>query len=421
VLTEALGAALADRARRFVAYAALDLDGFREINDSLGRAGGDAMFTRIAERLQASLPPGALCGRSEDDEFAIMLIGDGPETADRLAASLRDAVARPIFMNQMWQIGASIGLAQAPEDGTSAEDLTRRAGLALRAAKREGRGLTKRFVPAIETAHDDSRFILRDLKSAIAAQTLDVHYQPVVAADGAGIIGVEALLRWTHAQRGAIAPSLFIPLAERNGLMPALGAFVLRRALADAGRWPNIFVSVNLSPVQVRDPALVDLVGTTMAETSIASGRVVLEVTEGVLIDNPQDAMRRLEALRGLGIRLALDDFGAGYSSLNYLQQFPFDRLKIDRAFVAPLGHSGNAGAIIHSIVTLGHALGMKVLAEGVETDEQRVLLRLAGCDEMQGYLFGRPSPAEAIDRLLAPASAPADGVPVPAPDIAAS
>jgi diguanylate cyclase (GGDEF)-like protein len=403
VLTEALGRVLTRRAARFVAFAAVDLDSFREVNDTLGRAGGDSMFARIAERLNTGVPQGALCARNEDDEFAVMLTGEGPDTADRLAAALRAALARPIFMNQMWQIGASIGLAQAPDDGTSAEELTRRAGLALRAAKREGRGLTMRFAPAIETEHYEGRYILRELKSAVAAQALDVHYQPVVAADGAGILGVEALLRWTHAVRGAIPPSVFISLAEQNGLMPELGAFVLRRALADAVRWPRLFVSVNLSPVQMRDRAIVDLVGAIMAENAIASSRLVLEVTESVLIDDPHDAMRRLEALRALGVRLALDDFGAGYSSLNYLQQFPFDRLKIDRAFVAPLGRSGNAGAIVQSIVTLGHALGMKVLAEGVETDEQRVLLRLAGCDEMQGYLFARPAPADVIDTLVAP------------------
>jgi EAL domain-containing protein (putative c-di-GMP-specific phosphodiesterase class I) len=216
------------------------------------------------------------------------------------------------------------------------------------------------------------------------------------------MIGVEALLRWTHPTRGPIPPSVFIPLAEQSGLMSQLGEIVLRRALSDGARWPALSVAVNLSPLQIRDRWLVDLVAAIMAETGIAPSRVVLEVTEGVLIDNPQEAQARLEALRGLGVSLALDDFGTGYSSLNYLQKFPFDRLKIDRAFVASLGSSGNTGAIIQSIVTLGHALGMKVLAEGVETDEQRVLLRLAGCDEMQGYLFARPGPAANIDKALA-------------------
>ena len=184
--------------------------------------------------------------------------------------------------------------------------------------------------------------------------------------------------------------------------MSQLGEIVLRQALSHGARWPTLSVAVNLSPLQIRDRWLVDLVADIMAETGIAASQVVLEVTEGVLIDNPHEAQARLKALRALGVRLALDDFGTGYSSLNYLQKFPFDCLKIDRTFVASLGTSGNTGAIIQSIVTLGHTLGMKVLAEGVENDEQRVLLRLAGCDEMQGYLFAKPKPAAEIDRALA-------------------
>ena len=308
---------------------------------------------------------------------------------------------RPIFLDRMWQITASMGIAEAPEDGTSGEEIARRAGLALRAAKREGRGTARRFEPQIETDYAERRFLLHELQSAIALQAFEVEYQPMVAAEGGAMIGVEALLRWTHPTRGPIAPSVFIPLAEQSGLMSQLGEIVLRRALTDGARWPDLSMAVNLSPLQIRDRWLVDLVAAIMAETGIAPSRVVLEVTEGVLIDNPQEAQTRLEALRALGVRLALDDFGTGYSSLNYLQKFPFDRLKIDRAFVASLGSSGNTGAIIQSIVTLGHALGMKVLAEGVENDEQRVLLRLAGCDEMQGYLFARPGPAAEIDKAL--------------------
>ena len=285
------------------------------------------------------------------------------------------------------------------------EELMRRASLALRAAKREGRGRTRRFEPQIEAEYAERRNLLRELETAISLQAFDVHYQPVVAASGGAIVGVEALLRWTHPTRGAIAPSVFIPLAEQSGLMSQLGEIVLRRALSDGARWKGLSVAVNLSPLQIRDPWLVDLVGAIMAETGIAPSRVVLEVTEGILIDNPQDAQTRLQALRALGVSIALDDFGTGYSSLSYLQKFPFDQLKIDRAFVASLGASGNTGAIIQSIVTLGHALGMKVLAEGVESDEQRVLLRLAGCDEMQGYLFARPGPAAEIDKALARAA----------------
>jgi EAL domain-containing protein (putative c-di-GMP-specific phosphodiesterase class I) len=311
----------------------------------------------------------------------------------------------------MWQISVSIGIAQAPDDGSTGDELNRRAALALRAAKRTGRGTVRRFVPQIQEEHSERRFLLRELETAIRKEAFEVHYQPVVAAEGGGVMGVEALLRWTHPTRGAIAPSMFIPLAEESGLMVELGEIALRRALADGGRWPDLFVSVNLSPVQIRNRGLVELLRTVLAETGMPASRVVLEVTEGVLIDNPEDAQVKLEALRALGVTTALDDFGTGYSSLNYLQKFPFDRLKIDRSFVASLGTTGNAGAIIQSIVTLGHALGMKVLAEGVETNEQRVLLRLAGCDEMQGYLFAKACPAESIDKILSRQAAARAGV----------
>jgi diguanylate cyclase (GGDEF)-like protein len=384
-----------------LAFALLDLDGLREVNDTLGRNGGDDVMLAIAVRLQAGLPDGALLGRFEDDEFAAIARGDDPEIGTRLAKALHAALSEPIVIGQAWQISGCVGIALSPEDGTSAEELARRAALALRVAKEDGHGATRRYAAQIESEHADRRFLLRELKAAIAAAAFGLHYQPIVAAAGGAIIGVEALLRWTHPSRGAIAPSTFIPIAERYGLMQELGEFVLRRALSDAVRWPDLFVAVNLSPVQIRDPHFVQFVGAVIAQTGIEPSRVVLEVTEGILIADPQEMQVTLEALRALGLRLALDDFGTGYSSLSYLQKFPFHRLKIDRAFVAALGTIGNAGAIIHSIVTLGHALGMIVLAEGVETDQQRVLLRLAGCDEMQGFLFAKPRPAEAVDKIV--------------------
>ena len=402
IMRERLEAMMARRGSRVVAFALIDIDGFHDINDTLGRPGGDIMLAKIAERLKSALPSNALFGRFEDDEFAVILDSDNPRAAADIAATLTAALAPPIYMDQMWQVGISIGLAQAPEDGTTGDELNRRAALALRAAKRAGRGSVRRFVPQIHQEHAERRFFLRELETAIEQEVFDVHYQPVVAAEGGGMVGVEALLRWTHPTRGPIAPSMFIPLAEQSGLMNKLGELVLRRALADGARWSDLFVSVNLSPVQMRSPGLVDLVGVMLRNSGMAASRLVLEVTEGVLIDNPEDAQVKLEAMRAIHVSTALDDFGTGYSSLNYLQKFPFDRLKIDRSFVASLGTTGNAGAIIQSIVTLGHALGMRVLAEGVETNEQRVLLRLAGCDEMQGFLFAKACPAEAIDKILA-------------------
>jgi EAL domain-containing protein (putative c-di-GMP-specific phosphodiesterase class I) len=229
-----------------------------------------------------------------------------------------------------------------------------------------------------------------------------VHYQPIVAAAGGRITGVEALLRWTHRDRGAISPARFVPVAEQIGLMDELGAFVLRRAVEDAQNWPDVYISVNLSPLQVRDRKIVDVVRGALADSGLSPSRLILEITEGVLIDKPEEMLKRIEELRGLGVRIALDDFGSGYSSLGYLQRFAFDKLKIDRSFVVALGRSSNAAVIVQAIVALGRALGVAVVVEGVETEEQRVLLRLAGCDEMQGFLFARPAPAAAITPLIA-------------------
>jgi diguanylate cyclase (GGDEF)-like protein len=397
-----LDAALVSGHADVVVFALLDPDGFQEVNETLGRAGGDAVVKAIAEHLQAGLPAGAQLGRFAEDEFAVIMASKDGDAATVLMDALRRSLPRQVFMERPWPITAGIGLAQAPEDGTSGEEVVRRAGLALRAAKRQGRGAALRFVPQIEREHAERRFLLRELEAAVAQQAFDVYYQPIVAAEGGAIIGVEALLRWTHPTRGAIPPTVFIPLAEQSGMMAKLGEIVLSRALADAARWPHIFVAVNVSPVQIRDRWFVALVDALLAETGIAASRAVLEVTEGVFIDDPQETQARLKALRALGVGIALDDFGTGYSSLSYLQQFPFDRVKIDRTFVASLGRASNASAIIQSVVTLGHALGMKVLAEGVETEEQRVLARLAGCDEMQGHLFATAGPAAAIDRALA-------------------
>jgi len=421
VVVESLERALAEQgsgACSHVAFALVDPDGFREVNDTVGRVGGDEVMRAIAVRLKELLPAAALLGRFEDDEFAVVAGGNDAGLADALAAALRAAFAAPLGGDRAQQISAAIGVVQAPEDGASADDLIRRAALTIDAAKHDGRGVTRRFVPQIETDQAEHRFLLRELKAAIAAQAFHVHYQPIVAAARGSVLGVEALLRWTHAERGDIAPSIFIPLAEQHGLMHGLGEFVLRRALADAARWPDLFVAVNLSPVQIRDPHFVALVERIVRETGIEESRVVLEITEGVLIDDAQHVEQTLLALRALGVGIALDDFGTGYSSLSYLQKFPFQRLKIDRAFVASLGAAGNAGAIIHSIVTLGHALGMVVLAEGIETEQQRVLLRLAGCDEMQGFLFAEPRPAEAIDTIALRSGRDRDA---PAPLAAAS
>jgi diguanylate cyclase (GGDEF)-like protein len=384
-----------------VSLAFVDLDGLNIINDGLGQSAGDRLLVEWANRLRDVLPAQAVGGRFDGDEFAIVLVAPDTATAERAIRTATAALARPFWINeQAVQVGVTAGVAHAPYHAAKRDELARCADLALRAAKRARRGSVEIFNPGMDAEFNGRRFIERELKRALDDNAIDVHYQPIVSADGNSIVGAEALARWQHPVRGVIPPASFVPVAEQAGLMRQLGELVLRRALADAKRWPDISIAVNLSPIQVRDPALVDLVAAVLKQTAIRPSRVVLEVTEGTLIGDPEESRARLDALRALGVRLALDDFGTGYSNLAYLQQFHFDKLKIDKRFVAPLGE-GNSQAMLQAVVALGRALGLALLAEGVETEGQRVILRLAGCDEMQGFLFASPGPREALDRLM--------------------
>jgi diguanylate cyclase (GGDEF)-like protein len=384
-----------------LALAMLDLDGFDEVNDALGYAGGDQALAEIGRRLQRAVPKDAIIARLGSDEFALLMSGTNADAAMASARILRQALLRPFWMNQLIQVSVSIGLAVAPENGVMRDELMRRADLALRTAKRRGRGTAVAFEPEMEAEFQERRFLKREVARALAAHAFDVHYQPIVTAEGGTITGVEALLRWNHPARGLVPPSVFVPLAEEVGLMDRLGEFALRRAVSDAGRWPDLYVSVNLSPIQIRDRAFAELVLSVLQDAGLEPSRLVLEMTETVLVHDREHTAARLRELRALGVRLALDDFGSGYSSLSYLQGLPFDKLKIDRSFLAGLTQFANAGVIIQAIVRLGRALGMGVVIEGVETEEQRVLSRLAGCSELQGYLFGKPVPREGIDRLV--------------------
>jgi len=397
-----LDLALAERAGdEVVSFALIELDGMADVNAQLGVLAADEFIVAVAERLKEALPADAGCGRIGGDEFAVIFSAAPATDMQAIIRGAIEVVAGPHWIERLVRVSAHAGFAQAPRHAATRGELTRRAELALRAAAKKEPGAIVGFERALDTVSSDQKFIRRELPRALSAGELELHYQPIVAAQGARIVGVEALLRWTHRERGAIGPADFIPVAERMGLMDSLGAFVLRRALSDAKRWPDLYVAVNLSPVQVRDASMVDLVRSALAESGVKPSRLMLEITEGVLIDNPDEMLKRIEDLHALGVRVALDDFGSGYSSLGYLQRFPLDKLKIDRSFVAALGASSNGGVIIQAIVALGRALGLSVLVEGVETEQQRVLLRLAGCDEMQGFLFAKPAPAGAIDRLL--------------------
>ena len=383
-------------------FALVELDGMEDVTAHLGVLGSDELIVAVADRLREAVPPEAVIGRVGSDEFAVMLTADDGADIETMLRAILDNIARPHWFDTVVRVSAHAGFAQAPKHATTRGELTRRAELALRAAHKKGPGSIVAFELAIDTVSTDQKFIHRELPRALSANELELHYQPIVAAHGGRIVGVEALLRWTHATRGPIGPAVFIPVAEQMGLMDTLGAFVLRKALQEAKRWPDLYVAVNLSPLQVRDRSIVDLVRSALEESGVAPSRLMLEITEGVLIDNPEEMVQRIEDLHALGVRVALDDFGSGYSNLSYLQRFPLDKLKIDRSFVVALGTSANGGVIIQAIVALGRALGLSVLVEGVETEQQRVLLRLAGCDEMQGFLFAKPAPAATIDRLLA-------------------
>ncbi len=402
---ELLDLALAERVGPEVTtFALIKLDGMADVNAHLGVIGSDELIVAVAKRLQDALPAQAVCGRIGSDEFALTLTAGKDVDVEAILRGALEAIARPHWIDTVVRVSAHAGFAQAPRHATTRGELTRRAELALRAAAKKGPGTIVAFELAIDTVSTDQKFIQRELPRALSANELELHYQPIVAANGGRVVGVEALLRWTHAARGPIGPAIFIPVAEQMGLMDTLGIFVLRRALAETKCWPDLYVAVNLSPLQVRDRAIVDLVRSALADSGVAPSRLMLEITEGVLIDNPEEMVKRIEDLHALGVRIALDDFGSGYSNLGYLQRFPLDKLKIDRSFVVALGNSANGGVIIQAIVALGRALGLTVVAEGVETEQQRVLLRLAGCDEMQGYLFAKPAPAKSIDRLLAQA-----------------
>ena len=405
-MLELLDLALAERSDGdLTTFALIELNGMEDVTAHHGVLGSDELIVAIAQRLKETLPSNTMCARIASNQFAIALTASPDVDAEALIRTIVEAVVRPHWIDTIVRVGAHVGFAQAPCHATTRGELTRRAELALRAASKRGPGAVVMFDISIDTVSTDQKFIRRELPRAVSANALELHYQPIVASHGGRMVGVEALLRWTHLTRGEIPPATFIPVAEQMGLMDVIGAFVLRRALQEAKRWPDdIYIAVNLSPLQVRDITIVDTVRSALVESGVAPSRLVLEITEGVLIDNPDEMVKRIKDLHALGVRVALDDFGSGYSNLGYLQRFPLDKLKIDRSFTAALGRSANGGVIIQAIVALGRALGLSVLVEGVETEHQRVLLRLAGCDEMQGFLFARPAPAKAIDKLLAQA-----------------
>ena len=381
----------------------VDLDGFKGVNDTLGHAAGDGLLRAVAARLCACTRETDLVARLGGDEFAIIQAGAAqPAEVALLADRLVQAVRAPFEVEgQRVEVGASIGVVLADAAAT-ADGLLRNADLALYRAKAEGRGTWRFFEAGMDAAMQARRALEADLRRALLEGQFELFYQPLIHAATEGLAGFEALVRWNHPARGLVSPAEFIALAEETGLIRPLGAWVLGRACADAAGWPaHVKVAVNLSPVQFVRGTLVGEVKQALAASGLAPGRLELEITESVLLQDDDATLAVLHQLRGLGVRIAMDDFGTGYSSLSYLRRFPFDKIKIDQSFVRGMAEHEDCSAIVRAVVGLGRSLGMTVNAEGVETAGQLSALRAEGCAEVQGYLFSRPQPVSEVAAML--------------------
>jgi diguanylate cyclase (GGDEF)-like protein len=384
----------------------IDLDHFKDVNDTLGHPVGDELIRNVTLRLSHALRGDDLVARLGGDEFAVIsTMGDDGDKMMAVAQRLIAALCSPYAINrQNIVIGASIGIAVIDRNCGGAADIMRYADMALYRAKNEGRNRACIYDAAMDADLSNRKLLEGDLREAIENNQLRLLYQPIVNKSGETVVGVEALCRWTHPTRGEIPPSEFIAVAEHSGLIIELGAWVLQRACLDGMAWPDLTVSVNVSPLQFRRTDFFDTVQRTLSETGFDPSRLEIELTESVLLGNADAAETGMLRLKELGVRLALDDFGTGYSSLLYLRRLPFDKLKIDRSFVQSIEKAADAAAIVHAVVSLGRGLGMKVTAEGVETADQQLFLRAAGVHFMQGYRFGKAmTTAEITERLKSP------------------
>jgi diguanylate cyclase (GGDEF)-like protein/PAS domain S-box-containing protein len=380
----------------------IDLDRFREVNEIFGHAGGDQLLCEMGRRLRIAAE-GTFLARMGSDEFILIIEGPQPAAAEALADRLLAAAGQEIEIDgQEFRVGATIGVAIYPTDGEDATTLLGNADAALDQAKAEARGSIRFFEARMDHLLRERRDLQLDLRSAAACGELKLYFQPQAQIDGE-VIGFETLLRWKHPHRGMIAPSTFIPLAEESGLIVPIGEWVLREACREAASWPKpLQVAVNLSPVQFQHGDLVGLVRSVLQETGLNPRRLELEITENILIGDFTSAVSILRRLKLLGVRIAMDDFGTGYSSLSYLQSFPFDKIKIDKTFIANLDHSPQSAAIVRAVIGLGRGLQLPVLAEGVETKSQLDFLARAACHQVQGYVVGRPLPIEDYADLVA-------------------
>lgn len=382
----------------------VDFDQFKAVNDALGHVAGDMLLRQAADRLRRCISGHAMIARLGGDEFAVVQAGlAGPSEAASLARCILEVLGQPYEIGERQvRIGARIGIAVAAHCGMAANEVVKRADLALYRAKTDGPDTFCFFDPAMDEAVRQKQELKVELRMALSRNELELHFQPLIALHSNEVSCCEALLRWRHPVRGLISPGDFIALAEETDLISPIGEWALRTACRTAVRWPlPIRVAVNLSPVQFRNPGLLQVVTSALAESGLAAGRLELEITESVLLKDDDANIATLGQLRGLGVRIVLDDFGTGFSSLGYLLRFSFDKIKIDRSFIAGLPDRKDTEAIVRAIIDMGRSLGISITAEGVETAAQLDALRRKGCNEAQGYLISRPVSADDVAAVI--------------------
>jgi diguanylate cyclase (GGDEF)-like protein len=403
---ERIEQALADAQRQgtSVIVMCIDIDYFKNVNDSLGHAGGDALLCCMADRLRSCLRETDTVARLGGDEFGVIMSHHGrPDVATTMAWRLLDLASQPFdYQGQQIVAGMSIGITSSLTDGAGTDQLLKNADLALYRAKSEGRGTFRFFQTEMDATARSRRTMEIDLRQAITKNQLELHYQPQLSVQTNEVVGLEALVRWRHPEKGLIPPLDFIPLAEETGIIVRLGEWILRQACTDALSWPEkLRVAVNVSPAQFKTRELAQLVARVLAETGLPGNRLEIEVTESLLLRDVESNLSTLRSIKNMGVRISMDDFGTGYSSLSNLRSFPFDKIKIDRSFVNDLENKSDAAAIVHAVLGLGKSLGMSTCAEGVETLEQLAYLRAEGCCEIQGYYYSKPKPASEIAEML--------------------